>query len=288
MSRPGVTLEDVRQAAEAIQAQGERPTVERVRAMTAGSASTVLRHLQTLRAEAETQPATAGTDTPEPAQVDAQSVDADRAAPIAEAIRALALVQVEAAIASERQRWESERRVLVDSHRAEVTALHDATQSQAQAAEADRKAAADLLAEFSASADNERAEAEARIEALELELAQEREAAGRLVKEAADIRAELVQTQADLGKATAVLAERQTAAAAALDRAERDTAGRLDAERRAAGAEAQAQAATERAAREESRVEQMRTALIDLERRLARCEGATDHRAKTAKTQAAG
>ena len=114
---------------------------------------------------------------------------------------------------------------------------------------------------------------------------QEREAAGRLVKEAADIRAELVQTQADLGKATAVLAERQTAAA--LDRAERDTAGRLDAERRAAGVEAQAQAATERAAREESRVEQMRTELIDLERKLARCEGATD-RAKAAKTQAVG
>ncbi len=286
MSRPGVTFEDVRQAAEAIQAQGERPTVERVRAMTAGSASTVLRHLQTLRAEAETQPATA-TGTQEPAQVDGQPVDADRAAPIADAIRTFALTQLEAAIVTERQRWEAERRVLVDAHRAELAALHDASQVQTQAAAADREAASALLAEFSASADNERAEAEARIEALELELAQEREAAGRLVKEAADIRAELVKTQADLGKATAVLAERQTAAAAALDRAERDTAGRLDAERRAAGAEAQAQAATERAAREESRIEQMRTELIDLERKLARCEGATD-RAKAAKTQAVG
>jgi hypothetical protein len=296
MSRPGVTYEDVCKAAVEIEAQGERPTVERVRVLTGGSASTVLRHIQALRAEANGVTSAAGgqaTRAVELRDTGGGPIDPDRALSIADAIRATALAQIETALASERQRHEAERRVLAEAHRAEITALHDAAQAQAQTAEVARQSAAAELADLAAAAESDQVEADTRIEALEVALGQAKGEVEQYAQEIREVRASLVQAQGELRELRAVLIERQAELQAERDRAEREATARIEAERRAAGAESQSRVDRERADREavarveaepraaaaeaqskldRERAEREATARLDAERRAAAAE----------------
>ena len=46
MARPGITAEQVNQAADELKGRGENPTIDRIRALIGGSPNTVHRHLK--------------------------------------------------------------------------------------------------------------------------------------------------------------------------------------------------------------------------------------------------
>lgn len=143
MARPGITAEQVNQAADELKGRGENPTIDKIRALIGGSPNTVHRHLKAWKA---TQPQ-ARREAPQlPADLQAALVaEIDKAASAARAEAEADALDAQATadeLATAGERLEEEAELL----RERVEEL-EADRDRAQAVAQERKTEIDRLAE---------------------------------------------------------------------------------------------------------------------------------------------